>query len=79
MRHNAGTCHNTMCVLKDQHPGECEELPNAITPTYYHGDTVMRFIEEFDLSFCLGNTVKYIARQKHKNQLEDLKKALWYL
>ena len=33
-----------------------------------------------DKEFCLGNTVKYIARAKHKgNELEDLRKAQWYL
>ena len=33
-----------------------------------------------DKEFCLGNTIKYIARAKHKgHELEDLKKAQWYL
>lgn len=33
-----------------------------------------------DKEFCLGNTIKYIVRAKHKgNELEDLKKAQWYL
>lgn len=33
-----------------------------------------------DKDFCLGNTIKYIARARHKgNELEDLKKAQWYL
>lgn len=37
-------------------------------------------IEAWGLGFCLGNTVKYIARAEHKNSLlEDLKKARWYL
>lgn len=37
-------------------------------------------IESWNLGFCLGNTVKYIARAKHKgSELEDLKKARWYL
>ena len=26
-----------------------------------------------------GNVIKYICRWKHKNGLEDLKKAKWYL
>lgn len=26
-----------------------------------------------------GNVIKYICRWKHKNGLEDLKKARWYL
>lgn len=46
-------------------------------------------IEDWGLGFCLGNTVKYIARAGHKQDfegqdqkaktLEDLKKASWYL
>ena len=54
-------------------------ISTSINPSYYHGDSVMLFIEQFKLSFCLGNTVKYIARQEHKGKLEDLKKARWYL
>ena len=29
--------------------------------------------------FCIGNALKYIWRWKHKNGIEDLKKAQWYL
>jgi hypothetical protein len=37
-------------------------------------------IEAWKLGFCLGNTVKYIARHEHKGTaLVDLKKARWYL
>jgi len=33
-----------------------------------------------DKSFCLGNVVKYISRAGKKgDQIEDLKKARWYL
>ena len=31
------------------------------------------------LSFNLGNAIKYLWRFEHKNGLEDLKKARWYL
>lgn len=31
------------------------------------------------MSFCIGNAVKYLWRADHKNGLEDLKKAAWYL
>lgn len=31
------------------------------------------------LNFCLGNVIKYVLRHTHKNGLEDLKKAQWYL
>lgn len=41
---------------------------------------VIDVIEDWDLGFCLGNAVKYIARAPHKDkELEDLKKAKWYL
>ena len=39
-------------------------------------------IEDWDLDFHLGNTVKYISRAGKKGtdkELQDLKKALWYL
>lgn len=29
--------------------------------------------------FLYGNVIKYLWRYKHKNGLEDLKKAKWYL
>jgi len=41
---------------------------------------VIDVIEDWQLSFNLGNTVKYIARHEHKaNPVEDLVKAWWYL
>lgn len=29
--------------------------------------------------YCKGNILKYVTRCKHKNGIEDLKKAAWYL
>ena len=41
---------------------------------------VIDAIVDWDLNFCMGNVVKYIARYKHKGKsLEDLEKARWYL
>jgi len=41
---------------------------------------VIEVIEAWDLDFHLGNTVKYISRAGKKDkELQDLKKALWYL
>ena len=34
--------------------------------------------EEFR-GYIKGNILKYITRERHKNGLEDLKKARWYL
>ena len=55
-------------------------------PQHYGGKAntyeAIKEIEAWNLGFCLGNTVKYIARAGHKNadtELEDLNKALWYL
>lgn len=31
------------------------------------------------LGFCMGNAFKYVWRYGHKNGVEDLKKARWYL
>lgn len=55
-------------------------------PAHYGGKDnpyeVIKIIEALNLSFCLGNTVKYICRAGKKPRtevLEDLKKAAWYL
>lgn len=37
-------------------------------------------IEDWKLNFNLGNTIKYISRAGHKDDIiQDLKKSLWYL
>lgn len=54
-------------------------------PQHYGGDTtyeVIKVLEAWDvLDFCLGNAIKYIARagKKSPDQIQDLKKAQWYL
>jgi len=51
-------------------------------PIHYQGKSieVIEIIDEFELSFSLGNVIKYILRSKKKgNQLQDLEKAKWYL
>jgi len=51
-------------------------------PSHYKvgGIETIDFIEAKQLSFNLGNVVKYITRAEHKgNQLQDLQKAQWYL
>lgn len=41
---------------------------------------VIDAIEAWELGFHLGNVVKYVARSRRKGrELEDLKKARWYL
>ena len=53
-------------------------------PAHYGGAgnvyEAINVIEAWELDFCLGNVVKYISRAGKKNdEVEDLKKALWYL
>ena len=59
---------------------EWERAEDKINPPYYRKSIeVTDFIIEYEMGFLEGNIVKYIARYKHKNGLEDLKKAEWYL
>ena len=56
----------------------------TIKPDYYYsnGFNVIDFIDAFNLSFNLGNVVKYIARAGHKDgedRLTALCKASLYL
>ena len=55
-------------------------------PEHYGGKEnpyeAIKVIDAWDLGFSLGNTVKYISRAGKKEsdkELQDLKKALWYL
>ena len=82
-------------VIKPSHykAGECEdftffdvdreenkEMINH--PSHYNKGKfeAIDVIEDWQLNFNLGNTVKYISRAGHKDDIiQDLKKALWYL
>jgi hypothetical protein len=50
-------------------------------PHYNFGKfEVIDVIEDWNLGYNLSCVLKYIARAKHKGQeLQDLKKAQWYL
>lgn len=51
-------------------------------PAHYTQGSIepISVIEDWGLSYHLGNTVKYIARAKHKaSEEQDLRKAKWYL
>jgi len=57
-------------------------MSNVNHPKHYNTGKieVIDAIEAWNLSFCDGNAIKYIARHKHKGHpVEDLKKAKWYL
>ena len=42
-------------------------------------DAMKAALGEHFIGFVVGNAIKYLWRYKHKNGLEDLKKARWYL
>lgn len=57
---------------------------NINHPSHYKhaGIETIDVIEAWSLGFCLGNVVKYISRAGSKpgnTELDDLKKARWYL
>jgi len=48
-------------------------------PTCQCGKNIECITITRNMNFNLGNVMKYIWRHDHKNGLEDLKKAQWYL
>jgi hypothetical protein len=63
-----------------------ENYEHVNHPNHYGGKSnpyeAIKVIDAWELGFSLGNTVKYISRAGKKDpnkELEDLKKAKWYL
>lgn len=54
--------------------------PN-IEPKHYTEMKIspLQYIKANDLSWNVGNIIKYISRYKMKNGIEDLLKSHWYL
>jgi len=53
---------------------------DKINPSYYKkGIETTDYIQAHELGFVEGNIIKYVTRHKHKNGLEDLLKAEWYV
>ena len=50
-------------------------------PSHYNmGIEAIDYIESHNMNFNMGNVIKYVTRAKYKGtELEDLKKASWYL
>jgi len=75
--------HDQPIVSSQLIPKEKESVNH---PPHYGGADnpyeVIKVLEawELDRCFLIGNCIKYLARAKKKgNELEDYKKALWYL
>jgi hypothetical protein len=83
-------CTNDISI-KHSGRNECDgrkvSIPDTpvdpINPAHYRqGIEVIDFISSYKLGYELGNAVKYISRAGKKDpskELEDLKKAQWYL
>jgi hypothetical protein len=67
-------------------PGKADEPKDAINPDHYKvgGIETIDYMqakmspEGFE-GYLQGNVLKYTSRYAHKNGLEDLEKAKWYL
>jgi len=71
-----------MPMMEDKVTMEEPQADNVNQPAHYKvgGIETIDFIEAKNLSYHLGNVVKYIARADSKgNREEDLLKARWYL
>lgn len=44
-------------------------------------DAIAEVVKHLDgmEAMCTGNAIKYLWRWRHKNGVEDLKKAVWYI
>lgn len=77
-----------VCLCGGTGPCQCPPLKKEQVnhPQHYGGQDnpyeSIKVIDAWELGFSLGNTVKYISRAGKKDsdkELQDLKKALWYL
>lgn len=76
-----------MRVTRDEFVGD-KDYTVVNHPEHYISETGLETIDvieafTFELkgmeAVCTANVLKYICRWKHKNGVQDLKKAQWYL
>jgi hypothetical protein len=70
-------------VLEPRHPPAPPMSPfeSTINPSHYKKGKieVIDFIIDQDMDYLTASCQKYLARWKHKNGVEDLKKCRWFL
>ena len=77
--------HSSNCTISDRKFNNKDYGFNEIDmvnhpPHYQHGIEPIDYIESHNLNFNLGNVIKYVSRAQFKGtELQDLKKAKWYL
>jgi len=69
---------------EDIKDGKSDKVDNVNSPSHYTTGNIECIDYIFDTiadpeSFCVGNVLKYVSRYKHKNGIEDLQKARYYL
>jgi hypothetical protein len=81
-----GMSDNIVCKSGVCHVELTDQNDNVNHPAHYTQGKIecIDYIEdklgkEGFLAYMQGNIIKYITRYKHKNGIEDLKKAKWYL
>lgn len=79
-----GSSHCYGCEGYDSTMYTIIEADPVNNPSHYTDGSieVIDYIcDKFDIkSFCLGNAIKYISRAgKKNNEVEDLRKAIWYI
>jgi hypothetical protein len=67
--------HSMTALVREDKPGMINHPPHYTA--HPSGVECIQITEHYD--FLLGNVIKYIWRADHKNGLEDLKKARFYL
>ena len=89
---NCETCGNLKNEVCTVDAPKCRWIPKDAPdivnhPVHYEQSCSLKCIQVMELvfgaeaikHFCMCNAFKYMWRYKHKNGLEDLKKARWYL
>ena len=69
-------------MTPDEFTGFLDQDPDPVNhPSHYQshpsGVECIQITEHMD--FLLGNVIKYVWRADHKNGVQDLEKARWYL
>jgi hypothetical protein len=93
--HEDGYYVNEFGTPKVIHKADCEivseesaEFDVVQKPAHYNSgkyevidviEDSLRDIPNGFEAYCIGNVQKYIARYRHKNGVEDLRKAAWYI
>lgn len=84
-REKSAACRDYEERCEEMNTKDTEQNHDAINPEHYKQggieciDCIKAALGENFIGFLIGNVIKYTYRYKHKNGVEDLRKAAWYL